>query len=166
MALQNLGWSLAVVLSDIGGNKFTLRYSMTAADYTNAAIDRTTIINALDAVTNCVLVSHTLSEKVAEDGPVFGSAEGENQAAISAKLVAPGKPDAQISIPAPIDAMFVGTSGPDYNQVNPANVPLVSYVALFEAGAEATISDGDSVRDSSVAGNFTGKRIHKASRKG
>jgi hypothetical protein len=164
-ALQDLGWLLAVVLSDIGGKKFNLRYAMTAADYTTAATDRTTLLSRLDAVTDCEIMSHSLTEKFGEDGDVFGTDEGENQAEIVAKLTAPLK-TVNIFIPAPIAAMFVAASGPDYDVVDPTNVSLQAYLSSFEAAGLATTSDGETIRDSATAGNFTGKRIHKASRKG
>lgn len=166
MALVTTGFTLAVVLSDVGGNKFNLRYDLTAADYATAATDRATILAALSAITNCAIFSHSLQEKYAESGTVFGTAEGENQAEFSVKLVAVGKPNATVKVPAPLATIFADVAGAGYNIVDPTDADVITYLALFEAGAECYLSDGDSARDSATAGNWAGKRVHIASRKG
>lgn len=166
MALQNNGFQLQVVLVDQGANKATVRFDMTAADYTNAALDRTTILAALAAVTTATIMAHYLREVFQEDGVVFGTGEIENIASNSARIDDAEIKYATIRIPAPVDGLFQAASGPLYNLVDPADVDLLAYLDLWETGQQCLLSDGESLDDPSVAGNVTGKRIHRKSRKG
>ena len=165
MTLQATGWTYTVVLSDQGGNPSKLIYSLVATNYTDAAVAAATIIAALTAVTDLAIKSTSLSENYDEDTLVYGTAEAENVALIVAKLTTAGK-TVNIRIPGPKDALFVAASGPEYNVVDPSNTALQDYLAIWEALGLATISDGETIRDSATAGNFSGHRIHRGSRKG
>lgn len=166
MALNSTGFFLTVTVADQGGNQATLRYDLVAADFTAASTAAAGILTFLGAVSGAQVQSYRVGEAYAEDTDFFGSGEIENIAQITAKLTTDGK-TANIKIPAPLDAIFVAASGPDYNVVDPSDTAVINYVSIWEAGTGyATLSDGESVRDSATAGNFYGKRVHRGSRKG
>lgn len=165
MALNSTGFFLNVTLSDQGGNKATLRYDLVAANFTDAQTARTAILALLGAVTDAQVVSYSLGEGFVEDTDFYGSGEIENVGLAVCKLTTDGK-TVNVRIPAPVDGIFVAASGPDYNELDPADADLQAYLAIWEAAGYATISDGESVRETSTAGNFWGKRIHRGSRLG
>lgn len=165
MALASQGFFLTVDLVDQGGNKSTLRYDLVAADFATAETDAATIIAALNAVTTALIYAYRLGEKYVEDTLAFGAGEIENIGLVTAKLVTPGK-TVNVKIPAPEDTLFVGASGPDYNEMDPNEALTQAYLAIWENPGQAVISDGEYLRDSATAGNWTGKRIHRGSRKG
>lgn len=165
MAITSKGFYLHVDLVDKGGNKSTKKYVLTAADVATATADAAIIIAALEAVTEALVREYRLGERFSEDAAAYGSGEIENIGQVVAKLVTAPK-TVNIQIPAPLDSLFQALSGPDYNELDPSNLDLQAYIALWEAGAQAVLSDGESVRDSATAGNFYGKRIHRGSRKG
>jgi hypothetical protein len=169
MAISLTGWVVRVTVADQGGNKSTLKFPIDPAalgggtEYADAAAIRTTILSYLDAVSTAQVVSHSLSEVYDEDTDFYGTGEIENIAQVTAKLVTAGK-TANIRVPAPITSLFVALSGPDYNDVDPANVDMQNYLSLFET--DVMVSDGEHIRDSATAGNWTGKRIHRGSTRG
>jgi hypothetical protein len=137
---------------------------MTAANATDAATDAATIMAELGPVTDAAIVGYALGEKFEEDTTFYGSGEIENLASISARVDANEQKFATVKIPAPADGIFIAASGPDYNVVDPADADLVAYLNLFTT--EATLSDGESLLSPGTAGNVTGRRIHRGSRKG
>lgn len=165
MALVSDGFYLNVQLRDQGGNPATLRYDVQGADYATAQANAAIIVAALDLVTTALVYAYWLGEKFVEDTLQFGVGEVENVALITAKLTTPGK-TVPIRLPAPEPTLFVATEGPDFNEMDPNNLVTQAYLAIWEAGAQALISDGETIRDSATAGNWTGKRIHRGSRKG
>ena len=166
MSINSTGFFLTATVVDQGGNQATLRYELVAADFAAAETAAAGILTFLDAVSGAQVVSYRVGEAFAENADFYGAGEIENIAQITSKLVTDGK-TANIKIPAPLDGVFVAASGPDYNVVDPADAAVINYVSIWEAGSGyATLSDGESVRDSATAGNFYGKRIHRGSRKG
>lgn len=166
MALASVGWYLSVVLADNGGNKSTLRYDLTAADAATAATDASTIMTELGPVTDAAIVGYSLGERFEEDTTFYGSGEIENIASISARIDSADQKWATIKIPAPAAGIFKAASGPDYNLVDVADADLVAYLNLFATGNEALLSDGEALVSPGTAGNVTGKRIHRGSRRG
>lgn len=165
MALSSTGFFLNVDLVDQGGNKSTLRYDLVAADFATAEADVATILAALDAVTTALIYAYRIGEKYVEDALSYGVGEVENIGLVVAKLTTAGK-TVNVKIPAPEDALFIGAAGPDYNEMDPNNAATIAYLAIWENPGQAQISDGEHVRDTATAGNWTGKRIHRGSRKG
>lgn len=166
MALAEVGYVLMVVLSDQGGNKSTLRFDMTATDAATAATDAATIIAALGAVTTAQIVSYSVNHVYQEDTDLYGEGESENVASISARIDSAQTKYATLRIPAPVDGIFQAAEGPLYNQIDPADTDLGVYLSVFATGHQALVSDGEALLDPTVAGNVTGKRIHRKSRKG
>lgn len=165
MALASSGFYLNVDLVDQGGNRSTLRYDLVAADFATAQADVAIILAALGAVTTALVYAYRLGERFVEDALSFGVGEIENLGLVTAKLGTAGK-TVNIKIPAPEPGLFVSAAGPDYNEMDPAAGATITYLAIWENPGQAQISDGEFLRDTATAGNWTGKRIHRGSRRG
>lgn len=166
MTMQSQGFRLTVTLVDQGGNKSIQRFPLTGGDFATAVAQSTTIRSALAAITGLVEAGYSVADVYEEDDTVFGTAEAENVALISARIDDTSLKYATIKIPGPVDGIFQDTAGPLYNVVDPSDADLQTYLAVFETGAQALVSDGEALLDVSTAGNVTGKRIHRKSRKG
>lgn len=179
MAIVSQGFNASVKLVDAGGNDSVLRFDVQGATYATALANLQAIVAALDPLTNALVAGYTVAEKFAEDTDQYGAAgsEIENIAQIVSPLETTGK-YATVKIPAPVDAMFVGTTGPDRNKVNTSYAALLTYLGLFTdktgygtpgADAIALVSDGEKIKpDDANSRPFieAGKRIHRASRSG
>jgi hypothetical protein len=167
MALQVDPVKISVQVVDTGGNTSRKVYptSLTVAVDGIAAIEaaRDAVVAALNAVTDGVVLKTGILLGQTEDTALFGAGEIENVALITVNLATQGK-KAVMSIPAPVDGIFVGASGPNYNIVDPTDAAVLAYLALFETGGDFTLSDGEQLDDTTPF-NY-GKRIHKASTKG
>lgn len=156
-----MAWALTVTLVGSAGKGVNLNYALTGPDYATAAINRTNILTALAAVSEATISKHRLSEvtdvtdtlplgvDVAIVGTMSGKIEGTNKGVV-------------VSFPAPLDAVRLGTSGDDYNELNLAGgEPCRDYWALFGPSGQATVSDGE---ETSVSGPRASQIISKASR--
>lgn len=162
MALVGTGYELSVTLADRGLNQVTKTYEMTATTAADAATDAATILAALNAVTDANIKGYRLSQVFAEDAfATPNDGEVENQALLIMRLDGDPFKKATHFIPAPVDAIFVGAQGPNYNVLDNTDALVTAYVALFQSGGEAYISDGETV---DVLEN--GHRIHRQSNKG
>jgi len=163
MALVSTGFRLSVSLVDTSGSISTLRYELTAADNIAALADATTIITALEAVTDSVVGAYNVAEVFEEDALTFpASAENAIKASISLYLDEPGQQRTNVKIPAPSIGIFTGTTGPAYNTVDGADTELNDYLAIWvTTGGQATLSDGQTIRDTDYFAG--GKRISRAS---
>lgn len=173
MALATKGTFLNVTLADEAGNRSTVRFDLSYA--TLAALsagvtagDVDDILAALNAVTDARVVGYNLGEGYAEDADFYGASgsEVENIALISAKIdsAVPGQ-YCSLRIPAPNIGIFEAAQGEGKNIVDITDVALQTYLALFDTGV-CRVSNGEVIEDPTVAGNFKGKRIHRASRNG
>ncbi len=152
-------WQYNITLVDNGGNRLVKRYNLVAADYATAASDAAAILAALQNVTNCAIAKTTLQEVTSYTYtlPVDG-VQKENQAAISASLVAKDQ-SFVFYIPAPIIDIFIAQDGEGADIVDTSDALLVAY--FNELSAKTLVSDGDAL-DKMISG----KRIHKASKRG
>jgi hypothetical protein len=166
MALQSTGFRLKATLVDQGGNKATREFFLTAADYAAAQTAATAILAALASVTQALVRDYHLGEWFEEDTDVFGSGEIENIASLSARIDSSEIKYATVLIPAPADGLFQEATGPLYNVIDPSDAAVVAYLALWQTGQSATLSDGETLLNPATAGNVSGKRIHRKSRKG
>lgn len=164
MALVANGWELTVSLIDNGGNVSNKVYNLTSASAAEATTDTATILAALDAVTDAVIKSYRISEVYIEDALVLpaGMVQIENLASIVAQVSGDPLKKANFLIPAPNAGIFVGISGTAANQVDVQDTALVTYATIFGVGQQATLSDGETIGFPLLSG----KRIHRASRKG
>lgn len=171
MALASTGFEGSVNLLDNGGNRSTLRYDLTAETIADAVTDMGTIAAALGAITGAEVAGYTVSQVFEEETLTLPAAgvQIEDIALITAQI-ATGSPVelkwATVKIPAPVIGIFQASSGPLADVVDPADADLRTYLGTFESGGEATLSDGELLKDVTVAGNVVGKRIHRKSRNG
>jgi hypothetical protein len=168
MALVDIGFSGFVNVLDSEGSKSTLEYALTSADITTALADMTTIIGRLNAVTDGVISGYGVRQAFAENALTLpAGAEVEKRAVISALIAGSAPPKyANILVPAPSQGIFVASTGPNARIVDTADTDIVAYLSSFEAGALATVSDGEVIADSAASGSWYGKKTHRGSRKG
>lgn len=166
MPLVSTGFLLSVTLTDTGGNNSIKRYDLQSATYAEAVTDTAAIIAALNPITTATIKGYTIGEKYEDDAFVFPtSSEIENIAEIVVRLATQNKTDT-LYVPAPIASIFVGPNGDDWNTIDGQDALVAAYLAIFNAGAQAYLSDGETITPT-VAQRFkSGKRIHRASRKG
>lgn len=179
MTLVSMGYVANIKLVDAAGNVSFMRPDVEGADFATALTNAQSIITELDPLTNALIVGYSVSQVYAEDTDTYGAAgsEVENIAEIVCPLETAGKYHT-FRIPAPADGIFVGTSGPDRNRVDTANADVLAFVSLFTdktgygtpgADAIALVSDGEKVNPDNTNMRpyiSSGKRIHRASRKG
>lgn len=163
MTIVSVGYQLNVNLVDTGGNITSRTYDLTSADAAEAATHSAAVIAALLAVTDAELSSYTVGEKFLENALTYpASAEVENCAEISAKIIGFPNKSAVITIPAPNVGIFTGTTGPAFNIVDISDAALQTFLQLFDGSGPVTISDGESI----VVSSAVGRRVHKKSRRG
>lgn len=164
MALVSGGFELVVSLIDNGGNVSNKVYNLDSADAAAAASDAGTVLTALQGVTQAVVKSYRVSQVFVEDNLVLpaGMVQVENIAEIVMQLTSSPLKKVAHAIPAPNPAIFVGTQGPSANIVDTDNTALVDYASIWLVSGPATISDGEKIE----LPILSGKRIHRASRRG
>jgi hypothetical protein len=168
MALVSKGYFCTVTVKDNGNNQATLRYDLTSEDMAGALADALTVIAALNGVTDAKVNGYTVGEKYGEDAFTYPGVkvEIENQAMLVAKIDAAFDKYTNVRIPAPKDALFMGASGDLYNQINPSNLALGTYLGLFvDTTGVAQISDNEYLLVPGIT-TVKGKRGHRGSRKG
>jgi hypothetical protein len=122
------------------------------------------LVEALGAVTNSALVGYGVTHVWADDAftvPTDTGVQNENQALVTVGIAGSPLKSATITIPAPVDGIFVATSGANANVVDVLDADLVAYAELFKSTGVAFVSESESV---SVIKE--GRRIHRGSRKG
>lgn len=163
MALVANGYGLSISLVDNGGNVSTLKYDLTSADHAAALVDGAAIVSALAAITNAVISQWVIHTRYAEDAFAYPAAgvENEDKASITVLLDGLGNKKANVKIPAPVIGIFTAATGLGANIVDISDTDLLTYLAIFEDGGEAYISDGETMDMP-----LTGKRISAKSNYG
>lgn len=136
-------YSLTVAGS--AGQKSTLRYELTAADYATAVTDAAAILAAFQAVSDAVVQRGSLADVT--EYPATLPTTGVDTAilaTLSGKIVSTQKP-VVVRFPAPKDAVRLGTSGEEYNELDLSNAAVEAYWDLFGVSGESYISDGENV---------------------
>jgi len=167
MALVTQGYEAAVSLVDNGGNVSSLQYNLVSADFATAVTDTATVIAALKAVTNCVVLGYAIKEVFLEDAFAYPAAgiEIEDKASITVKLEGAGIQRANLRIPGPKIGIFTAATGGGANIVDVSDADLNTYVGLYKTtGGVATISDGEKVADTTPI--LSGRRVSVASTRG
>lgn len=175
MSLVSKGVFLNVTLADAAGNKSNLQLATKYTDLADLSTNIADITGAggvladLNAITDATIVSYSIGEAFAEDATFYGAAgsEVEANALIVAKVdgSVPGK-TVSLRVPAPVDGMFLGTTGDNRNIVDTADADTRAWLANFTSTGVLTVSDGESIEDPTAAGTWKGKRIHRGSRNG
>lgn len=156
MALTSQGFFASFTLRDTGGNASVITYNLTAATIAAAVTDAATIAGLLAAVTEATIEKYSVGENYVEDAFSYpADASNWNKASMKVALSTAGK-YANLTIPAPVDGIFTAASGPGYDVVDASDAALLAYVAIFQSGGQATISDGEVV---AAAPAIDGRRV-------
>lgn len=140
------------------GNKTSKKYVLQGADYATARANADAVKSALGNVTGAVIQSDRLTEVTKISSNFAGAGvQVENIASLAVKTVA--DKSAVAFIPAPVDSIFIGSSGDTANIVDIADADLVAYFNALSANT--LLSDGE-IPNTLVGG----KRIHRKSKKG
>lgn len=173
MTLVHDKFVLNIQLADQAGNPASLKLDLNYADWAalNTAVgagDIAQILTDLDAVLTAAIVGYTVGEKFVDDTTKYGTggSEVENLALLTCGIDGEIGKYATLRIPSPGDGVFEASTGPGRNIVDTTYTPLLTWLEHFSADGECLVSDGEQISDPAVAGNFKGKRIHRASRKG
>jgi len=154
MALVSDGFFYVVTLADNDGNETIKRYELTSADYATAVTDGAAIITALTNVSDGEVVGTEIVQKFVENAvslPAVLTPASEIVSVTSLKAGA-GSQKANYAIPMPKEAIMSG------NSLIVTNAAVQAYNALYAAGGEAFISDGESL---ATADPLRGKRVTK-----
>lgn len=140
------GWWYTVTLVDNGNDKSTKTYELRAATEVIAQAAALAINAALVGTSGSTISNTSLSYREEEDAFSYPASGVENQniARIVGQLTGSTK-KATMDIPAALAAIFVDTTGPNANVVDLTVGAVIAYLALFEAGNEAFISDGETL---------------------
>jgi len=163
MALVSQGFTLVVTLADTGDNRTNRTYDLVEAAYADASTDAAALVALLAAITDAAIVGYSLQQKFLENAFALpGAAEVENQAFFAGKINGDPTDSAILSVPAPSAAIFTAASGPGYNIVDMGNTDVGAFIALFDTGGTAQLSDGETWDVTTVSG----KRRHVKSFRG
>jgi len=163
MAFTSTGFQVSITLIDAGNDTCTQTYDVQGADIDAAETNALVIVTDLIPITEAYVLSYQVSEKFANGATRTPAGEIEKKALLSLQLTTPLK-KAAMTIPAPVVGIFLGAAGTDaYNQVDPADAALLTFVNDFGTGAQGYVSDGESVVNNGV---LKGERISRASRHG
>ena len=177
--LTSAGFYAKFSLRDRAGNQATIGPQVVGADIATAKANAASLVTLINAVTDALIYSYTITEKFVDDTDTIAATDCqvENIASVVVELETGGKKHA-LRIPAPSIGIFKGTSGEDMNVVDTADADLIAYVEAFTdktgytvpgADAIALLSDGEKVlpdNTNDVPKIKSGKRIHRASRSG
>jgi len=172
MALVELYWDLVVDLIDRGGNTTTRTYRLTntddAGDMDAVLASVTDILDRLADVSLLVVSGYSVNKRFIENAlslPTDAGAEVEAHAEITWPIYQHPEKSGTIDIPGPKVAVFQGTTGDPYNQVDFGAAEVLAYVGIWTfAGDLALISDGEQLANS--IGSGSGRRTHSRSRRG
>lgn len=164
MAFNSVGFEATVAILDRGDNLTHMRFGVDGADIAAAETILAANIADLVAVTKGYVVSYSVAEKFVNDAARTPANNGEieEKAVITVNLATSPK-KAVITIPAPVDTLFVGTSGDNWNQVDIADSLLVAFIGDFQSGG-FQLSDGEHVAASNSI--IKGRRTHRSSSRG
>jgi hypothetical protein len=162
MAFVSDGFHSTVTLKDQGGNASTLSYEFSANVLTlaDAVIAQVAMNSLIENVTRSNIVNYSVCERFADDAFIL-PADAQNEDKASVSFTKSGYGGGNLKIPAPIDAMFQGTSGAPNNQVDLTNAFLVAYTDNFKSGGNYTVSSGESLVQLT-----RGKRMHARNNNG
>lgn len=168
MALTSVGFEGYINLVDSEGSRSTLRYALTAANFTDALSAIGLLVTRIGPVTDAVIESYGTGEKYAEDALALpAGVEIEKRAVLTCKI-ADSFPQKYVNLflPAPSSGIFLATTGPNAKVVDTNDADIIAYLSSFEDAGLATVSDGESIIDTATAGSFYGHKTHRGSRNG
>jgi len=165
MAFVASNFGVTVSYMDGGSNVVTREYLMDddIATYEDAEIAATEILADIVPATDAAIPEYRVFQVKREGSLVIPAAtvQVENCASMTLLLSTPGNKKANLNLPAPKIALFVGTTGPQSNIVNMGATVVTNFTDNFLAAGKFTISDGET-----ISRGLSGKRVHKKSSKG
>ena len=145
-------------MRDAAGDVYRYGLDMRSSSYTLAAGDLQALADRMTSVSNAAVGRVSMSSTLA-DSDALGTAGSQVENLASLTCVTEGGHIVEILIPAPRIEIFQGTSGALANVVNINNADLVTW--FLQLRDTANYSDGERLADL-----LSGKRIHRASRRG
>lgn len=148
MALTFTAWKLTVSFIDKGGDITTKTYQIRGADYDEASTNAIALITDLTAASLSAITGYNLGGEFAQDAlalPTLDGARNSMQAVITVDIADNPLKHGTITIPAPVSAVFVATSGPNSDVVDGTASVVTNLVDNFKAAGTAYISDGEDV---------------------
>lgn len=165
MALVSIGYALSVNLIDTSGSISTLQYDLQATTFAEANTEAGNIIAELDPITSATIAGYRVTQVYTEDALTLpANSENAVKAELSVRLAGVGNKRAILRIPSPAASIFVAGSGAGFNIVDTADADVLAYVALFELGNSAYLSDGETVVIPASQAIDSGRRISVRSR--
>ena len=153
MAFVTAGYRASVTLMDTAGDKTILQYELNSATIVAANTDLAAIIGSLGVLSTGVITSYSMQEVYLNDAVTYPAlAEIENEAFFSGQIVGRPNRSGNFRIPAPVPAMFVSPTGPNFNVVDMTYADLVTYLNMFDGTGPIRVSDGEYLVPASVVG--------------
>jgi len=163
MALVSAGFECVVQFADTGDNRTIRTYDLVEAAYADAAADAAALVALLNPICDASIVGYSLNQKFKENAFALpAAAEIENQAFFAGKINGDPTDSATLSVPAASPDIFTSPTGPGYNIVDMGNTDVTAFIAVFDTGASAQLSDGETWDPTTVSG----KRRHVKSLRG
>lgn len=172
MALTKQRWFLDVQLVDRGNRSTVRRFDLVATDTAwDASAVNTAVVAVLaniTASTECKIKSYRMGVHYLETSftlPTSAEAELEQHALITTQIKGKPNKSAVIDIPGPKQTLFLGTSGPEADEVDfGGGEPALGYLGMFDSAGEnlAYLSDGEQC-DQTIR---RGRKTHSKSQKG
>lgn len=148
MARTFVGWKATVSFIDKGSDITKKTYDIRGADFDEASTNTIALVTDLAAASSCAISGYEVGGVFAEDAlalPTLDSARNSMQAVITVDIADNPLKHGTITIPGPVSAVFVATSGANSDVVNAAAGVVTDLVDNFKAAGTAYISDGEDV---------------------
>lgn len=157
MALTAGRWFTVFELVETSGKRTRKRFEQSAPlDDTAARASAAAMATDLAAVTNAEIASYYTYQEFVEDALVLPTgAELQNQAILTCGIEDAPTKSGTIVIPAPVDGIFVDSSGAGYDVVDTTDADLLAFFANFDSEALFYVSDGEQ-----ADGLIGGRRRH------
>lgn len=141
MALTEGGINYTITLIDAGSNtrSYTYKSDGDSVLQISGMIDK--LRAAFGALSNCAIKSISARYVLADpDFAEVGTGEVEESAKVKVSLIknpfpqSGQNPSAVLTIPGPVDNLFIALTGRGRNIVDPANADLITFIEAFEPG--------------------------------
>lgn len=156
MAIVASHFEITVKLVDEGANYSSLTFQCRDTVYNDVVTAKTTLVAALDAITDCVIQRISINEVWKNDAfsyPV--DVETACKLSMSIELAGGIGKKANIKVPGPIDDMFGDSGGGGFNTLDTKNALIQTYIDMFKVSGEFYVSDGED-----LSFLISGKRTH------
>jgi len=156
MALTEKQLSVVASFVETSGRSVTREYVGDPATITN--VTELSVAWALElanikAMSKSVMGSYFYKVLFLEDALVLpADAINADEALFTAKLVGKPNKSGDLSIPAPVDTLFVSPTGKGFNVIDTGDALVSNYLDMFAAGGGWVFSDGDQLVKPTASG--------------